>query len=311
MNHKSKFQTLLEQKSLIILDGGLATELEANGHDLNSSLWSAGLLLNHPQAIIDAHLAYLYAGAKIITTATYQASIDGFADIGLSTEQAKKLMLEAVILAEKAVAEYRRNRSPTSSPLIAASIGPYGAYLADGSEYNGHYQVEDFTLVEFHEARLMLLDNSGADILGCETIPSSQEAQVLSRLLNNVHTPAWISFSCCDDRHLNDGTDIEQAAELFADHPKVLAIGINCTAPNYISELVKRIKSVITDKSIIVYPNSGELYDAGSKSWVSTSESGIFSKLAHSWYRQGVQIIGGCCRIGPEHIKAIEAALIP
>lgn len=309
MNQNSKFQTMLEETRLIILDGGLATELEAHGHDLNTKLWSAGLLLKHPQAIIDAHHAYLNAGAQIITTATYQASIDGFADIGLPADKAKKLMLEAVMLARKAVTECSRNQPFSCSALIAASVGPYGAYLADGSEYSGRYQVNDHTLIDFHRPRLMLLDNSGADILGCETIPSIQEAQVLAELLNDVQTPAWVSFSCCDAQHLNDGTDIEQAAGLFSDHPKVLAIGMNCTAPNYISELVERIKPVISDKSIIVYPNSGELYDASSKSWVSTNASGIFSQLAHSWYQQGVQIIGGCCRIGPQLIKSIESEL--
>lgn len=311
MNHKSKFQTLLEQNGLIILDGGLATELEANGHNLNTPLWSAGLLQDHPQAIIDAHLSYLNAGAQIITTATYQASIDGFTGMGLSAEQAKNLILEAVQLAQKAAAEFGRNQTSKYSPLIAASIGPYGAYLADGSEYKGRYQVGRSELTGFHQPRLTLLDSSGADILGCETIPSLLEARVLAELLTTVQTPAWISFSCGDGGHLNDGTRIELAAGLFADHPNVLAIGINCTAPDFISELVKRIKSVITGKSIIVYPNSGELYDADTKSWLSTSEAGVFSKLAQSWYQQGVQVIGGCCRIGPEQIKTIKSALRP
>ena len=309
MEQKSKFKNLLESGDLIILDGGLATELEAKGHDLNTSLWSAGLLLNNPQAIIDAHLAYLNAGAQIITTATYQASIKGFISIGLSADQAEKLMLDAVKLAQTAIARYCQQNPGSSKPLIAASIGPYGAYLADGSEYKGDYQVDNLTLTDFHRSRLRLLDNSDADILGCETIPSYPEAQVLAELLNQMQTPAWVSFSCGDGQHLNDGSDIKQAAALFEDHANVLAIGINCTAPKYISELVAQIKSEISGKSVIVYPNSGELYDGVSKSWVSTDDAAGFYQLVDLWQQMGVQIVGGCCRIGPALIKSIKTGL--
>ncbi len=309
MNRKSRFETLLALRRPVILDGGLATELEASGHDLGTSLWSAALLMNQPQAIVDAHLAYLHAGAQIILTATYQASIDGFIAVGMSKQQAKKMMLDAVRLAQRAVSEHCKIQPATYPPLIAASIGPYGAYLADGSEYRGNYQVEDHVLAEFHLPRLTLLDHSGVDILGCETIPSFQEARVLAEQLKDVHTPAWISFSCSDKQHLNDGTRIEQAAGLFAAHPNVHAIGINCTAPAYIGELVERINSVVRNKSIIVYPNSGELYDTVNKTWVSTDDSQVFNNLAHSWFQQGVQIVGGCCRIGPEQIKALVSDL--
>ena len=309
MKRDSKITTLLKQGTPIILDGGLATQLEASGYDLNTPLWSAGLLLNHPQAIIDAHLAYLVAGAQIITTATYQASINGFINIGLTEHQAKKLMLDAVELAQKAVARYRQSQPMSGTPLIAASIGPYGAYLADGSEYKGDYGVDDHTLAEFHLPRLTLLDNSSAEILGCETIPSYQEARLLAELLKQMQTPAWVSFSCQDAEHLNDGSDIKQAARLFKDHPNVFAIGINCTAPKYISDLVAQIKSLAPEKSIIVYPNSGELYDGLSKSWISTDDDGGFGQLAHLWHRQGAQIIGGCCRIGPALINTLKTGL--
>ena len=309
MNEKKGFESLIAQKQPIILDGGLATELQSIGHDLNTPLWSAALLLDQQQSITDAHLAYLNAGAKIITTATYQASMDGFAAKGVSTDECKKLMLDAVVLAQSAVEQYCLNHPDSTPPVIAASIGPYGAFLADGSEYRGQYEVSDAVLVDFHQPRLKLLDDSAADVFACETIPSFQEAEVLAELLVDLQTPAWISFSCRDSQHLNDGTDIKQAASLFAGHANVLAIGINCTAPDYISGLVAEIKSVAPDKSIIVYPNAGQLYDAVNKSWESTTDPVFFSKLVQRWYHQGVQIIGGCCQIGPEQIKTISMEL--
>ena len=309
MNEKTRFETLIAQNQPIILDGGLATELQANGHNLDTQLWSAALLLDQPQSIADAHLAYLNAGANIITTATYQASKDGFAAMGVSADQCEKLMLDAVALAQSAVAKYSLCHPESSSPVIAASIGPYGAYLADGSEYRGQYQLSDTALADFHLPRLKLLDNSAADVFACETIPSFSEAKVLAELLIDLQTPAWISFSCRDGQHLNDGTDIKQAASLFANHPNVLAVGVNCTAPDYISDLVAAMKSLISDKSIIVYPNAGQIYDALSKSWESTTDPIFFSKLVQRWYHQGVQIIGGCCQIGPSQIKTITKEL--
>lgn len=309
MYDKKKFRALLDQQTVIILDGGLATELEANGYDLDTPLWSASLLLEDPGAIVDAHLAYLDAGAQIITTATYQASVSGFEHSGLSTRQADDLMIRAVCLAETAVTRHGQSHPRTGVPLVAASIGPYGAYLADGSEYKGHYGVDNHALAEFHRSRLNLLDNSPADILGCETIPSLQEAQVLAELLMTTRTPAWVSFSCRDARHLNDGSTISQAAGVFAAHPNVLAIGVNCTAPGYISGLIEQIKSAVPEKSIIVYPNSGEMYDAASKSWISTDRAPELIRLARSWHNQGAQIIGGCCRIGPEMIATLKAGL--
>ncbi len=307
MNISKAFTKLIAHGNPVILDGGLATELEHQGFDLGSELWSAELLINNPQAIIDAHLAYLNAGAQIITTASYQATIDGFIALGLSREQGKSAIANSVDLACQARILYKEMHSQ-SKPLIAASIGPYGAYLSDGSEYSGNYDVGKNTLREFHEERLLILDHSDADVLACETIPSFAEATVLHDLLLETGTPAWISFSCRDGQHLNDGTRVGQAAKLFANHPIVLAVGINCTAPGYISPLIQALKQAAPSKAIAVYPNSGELYDANTKSWGHLDQPVDLANAAIRWHKRGAGILGGCCRIGPRQIMAIARA---
>lgn len=307
MKHKTAFSELLKSKSPIILDGGLSNELEALGMDLNNTLWSASVLQHNPEAIIKAHLNYLNAGADIIITSSYQASAPGFKAVGVPEDQARKLITLSVTLAEQAVTDFMMDKPSTQRrPLIAASVGPYGATMADGSEYHGNYGLSDQALREFHQERLVLLDQTAAGILACETIPSLQEAKILHDLLSEAKTPAWISFSCKDGAHANDGTAIEEIAALFADHAKVLATGVNCTAPQYADELVSRIKKAAPDKAVIVYPNSGEHYDATDKTWHGTVDPTACALAARSWHSSGATLIGGCCRMGPDHISAMK-----
>jgi homocysteine S-methyltransferase len=309
---KTAFLSRIEDNSVIFLDGGLSNQLEAQGLDLNHQLWSANVLLNNPQAIIDAHVHYLTAGAHCIITASYQASIMGFNKLGLSQHQAQTAISLSVELARQAIDQHMHSQdSPALRPLIAASIGPYGAHLADGSEYHGNYGVDEKQLSNFHQARLDLLDQSCADVLACETLPSLQEAKVLAQLLLKVNTPAWISFSCLNGQQLNDGSAIEDAALLFAQHPKVVAIGVNCTSAQYINELITRIKSVVNNKAIVVYPNAGQTFDATTKTWHGTSSPLSCAHAAKSWIDAGATIIGGCCRMGPEHIKAMKRSIMP
>jgi len=292
----------------LLIDGGLSNQLEDQGFDLNHKLWSAKLLDSEPDAIVEAHLAYLEAGARCITTASYQASIPGFLSIGVDKIKAESLILKSVELAEIAINRFKAN---DFKPLIAASIGPYGAYLADGSEYDGNYGVFDKTLREFHEHRISLLDSSNADILACETIPSFQETVVLTELLKDSKTPAWISFSCKDEYHINDGTSIIKCLELLSDVPNIFAVGINCTNPNFISGLIEQIKLHSGDKKIIAYPNSGELYNSISKSWQGLPKNKSFTIMVKEWLELGADIIGGCCRIGPSEINSISKLIYP
>jgi homocysteine S-methyltransferase len=289
----------------LVIDGGLSNQLESQGYDLNHWLWSARLLDSKPEAIKQAHLAYLEAGARCIITSSYQASIPGFMDLGHDRATAEALILKSVTIAQEAIKYFGTSHPNSYRPLVAASIGPYGACMADGSEYRGHYGLSDEELTEFHEPRIELLDTSGADFFACETMPSFQEAKVLSEILKNTKKQAWVSFSCKDEGHLNDGTPIQDCAEFFAYHPGVFAIGVNCTAPKYISTLIRVIKEVSGDKKVVVYPNSGEIYHAASKTWSGSSDLSFCQLMANEWLDLGADIIGGCCRMGPEYIKSI------
>lgn len=309
---------LLRDGGMLLLDGGLATELEAHGHNINNALWSASLLLSQPRAIVDAHRAYLDAGAQCITSASYQASRSGLVAAGHSAADADRLIQSSVDLARRAVDEYllenmagKMDNDPDvpRRPLVAASIGPYAAVQHDGSEYTGIYRADRDDLIALHRDRLTLLDRSGADVLAVETIPNAMELEVLSELLLEVRTPAWISFCCRDDAHLSDGTSVAAAASLFAKHPAVFAIGINCTSPSYAVTLIRSIRAAAPAKAIVVYPNSGEKFDAQSKTWHGTVTPLQCAQAALEWRKAGASLIGGCCRMGPPHIAAMAEAL--
>lgn len=295
----------------LVIDGGLSNVLEAYGCDLNHPLWTARLLVEHPDLIVRAHLDYLQSGAQCITTSTYQASIPGLMKAGFSRTETEHLLLKSVQLAKDAVELAMDSGCMSSNPIVAASIGPYGAYLADGSEYRGDYRISDPELKAFHRDRLQILDGSEADVLACETIPSFQEARILSDILKSLKKPSWISFSCKDEKYISDGTPIEKCIALFEHHPKVFAVGVNCTAPRFISELIRRIKALETRNKIIVYPNSGEVYHASTKSWLGISEPESFLALTREWVEIGADIVGGCCRIGPQHIQLIRNIFTP
>ncbi|MDH4058361.1 MAG: homocysteine S-methyltransferase [Cyclobacteriaceae bacterium] len=293
----------------LLIDGGLSNELERQGCDLNHKLWSASMLAGNPEAIINAHLAYLKAGAQCITTSSYQATLPGFMQLGYDQTTAEAMIIKTVTLAEEAIKRFEALGNNTSGLFIAASIGPYGAYLSDGSEYRGNYDVSDAILFDFHMPRIKLLDETNAHFFACETIPSFQEAKVLAEILKQTKKPAWITFSCKDDKHINDGTPISECASLLKDHPNVFAIGVNCTAPQHISGLVKELKANAGSKRIVVYPNSGEVFQAKTKTWLGLADPNAFASMSQEWISLGVDIMGGCCRIGPDHIRKMNDAL--
>lgn len=297
------FLTTLQRDGPVLLDGGLATQLESQGCDIKDELWSAGLLCTNSDAIVTAHRAFLDAGAECISTASYQASREGFAKKGIGEHEADNLMLFSVELAKKARAEAR------SEALIAVSLGPYGAMLNDGSEYRGDYGVSTATLHDFHAQRIGVLDRSDADVLALETVPSFDEAKVIAELLNDCSMPAWVSFSCKDEAHICDGTLLADAASLFSAHSNVKAIGINCTPPQFVPALVDVIRRSVPDAHILAYPNSGETYDSSDGSWTGTVTPGDCAIAAKSWVAAGARLVGGCCRMGPVHIAAMADAL--
>ncbi|MGI9223959.1 MAG: homocysteine S-methyltransferase [Woeseiaceae bacterium] len=307
---KTAFANAIDSPGPILLDGGLATQLEAQGCDIGNSLWSASLLAGNTQTIVDASRAYLDAGAECIATASYQASREGFTTLGFSASEADALMLLSVDLAKRARDEfYSDNPACERGVLIAASIGPYGAALHDGSEYSGRYEAGADELHAFHADRLSLFDDSDADVLALETIPSLTEAKVLCELLRCCKTPAWVSFSCRDERHISDGTPVAEVAGLFGNHPTVLAIGVNCTPPQYVPSLIRILRRTLPEKATLAYPNSGETYDVTSNSWSGTVAPRDCATAAASWVSTGAKLVGGCCRMGPTHIRAMATKL--
>jgi len=301
--------SILDIQPALVIDGALATELESRGYDLKDDLWSAKILLEQPEAIKQLHYDYFKAGADCVITASYQATVEGFMKRGLNKEEAINLIKKSVKLALEARDEFwadEANRVGRVKPFVAASVGPYGAYLADGSEYRGNYGLTEEQLIEFHRPRMRALIEAGADLLACETIPSPIEARALVKLLGEFQgVSAWISFSCKDEAHVCEGESLEMCIRQIEASPQVAAVGVNCTSPKFIPALIHEAKKA-TDKPILVYPNSGESYSAEKKDWNNDPVYESFGDEAKEWREAGARMIGGCCRTSPDDIHTIS-----
>ncbi len=304
------FRPFLDRCGVVILDGGLATELERGGADLHDPLWSAKALLEMPDLVRKVHAAYFVAGADVATTATYQASFAGFARRGLDAEASADLMRLSVRLAQEARESFWSDPAQHTGrlrPLIAASIGCYGAVLHDGSEYRGDYGLTCAQLEDFHRPRVEVLARSGADLLACETIPCQVEAEALVRLLAEFQVPAWMSFSCADDRHVCHGESLADCIAAAAACEQVVAVGINCTSPRFVSRLLHSLASV-THKDLLVYPNRGDIWEAPAQCWVPGPDSvSDWGQAAREWHASGARILGGCCRTTTDDIQRLAA----
>jgi homocysteine S-methyltransferase len=297
----------LDLSGLHVLDGGMATELERKGFNLAGPLWSAHVLDTSPQAIAAVHCDYLEAGADCLLTASYQVSAEGFRQIGRDSpdDAAADALRASVAIAEMARSEYR-----ASSPRkvwIAASLGPYGAMLHNGAEYHGNYTCSFDDLVGFHSRRVAILAETNADFLAFESIPSLKEAKAIVTALNQrPDVPACLTFTCRDAAHVSHGERLRECTELLDTEPQVIGIGVNCTPPGLIAGLIGEVAQA-TAKPIIVYPNSGEQWDAQHHCWHGEEQIQEFGELARRWRSAGAQWIGGCCRTGPEHVRAVTA----
>mgnify|MGYP003588141467 FL=1 len=301
---------LLKQYPALVVDGALATELERRGCDLRDPLWSAKALIETPDLIRQVHQDYFAAGADIAITASYQATIGGFMRRGLNQAESVDLLQRSVRLAREARDAFWAepvHRIDRPRPLVAASVGPYGAFLANGSEYRGDYGLSEAQLMDFHRPRLAALLEADPDLLACETIPCLAEAQALVRLLTEFPNAwAWISFSAGDEAHICHGETFSECAAWLDGCPQVAAVGINCTAPGYLPALIRAARAV-TEKPIVVYPHSGETWQADRHCWQGVSVGATFAAAAEVWYAEGATLIGGCCRTTPDHIRAIAA----
>ena len=285
----------------VVLDGGLSTELEARGHDVSSALWSARLLRDDPEAIVAAHAAFAAAGAQVATTASYQATFAGFGDAGMDRAETARLITSSVALA--------RRGAPDG--WVAGSVGPYGAMLADGSEYTGAY-VEAVGVRElraFHRPRMAVLADASADVLACETIPAAAEAEALLAEAADLRVPVWLSLTTVvgDDGVVRTRRG-EPAAEVFAmaaGVDEVVAVGVNCTDPAGVPAAVAAARA--SGKPVVVYPNSGEGWDAAARRWTGTP--GLPDDAVRTWLDDGARLVGGCCRVGPADIARLAAAV--
>ncbi|MGW0576288.1 homocysteine S-methyltransferase [Streptomyces sp. NPDC002920] len=290
--------------SAVVLDGGMSNQLASAGHDLSDELWSARLLAERPEAITEAHLAYFEAGANVAITASYQATFEGFAKRGIAHEEAARLLALSVELAREA-ARQARGKGVTRPLWVAASVGPYGAMLADGSEYRGRYGLSVEQLERFHRPRLEVLAAAAPDVLALETVPDAEEAQALLRAVRGLGVPAWLSYTVDGDR-TRAGQPLEEAFALAADADEVIAVGVNCCAPDDVDAAVATAARV-TGKPVVVYPNSGESWDAGARAWKGSSTFTPEQVLV--WRESGARLIGGCCRVGPEAVASIARTL--
>jgi homocysteine S-methyltransferase len=292
-----------------VIDGGLATELEYRGASIEGPLWSAHVLEDEPDKVAAVHRAYIQAGAQCIATASYQVSRMGYAECGLPPERADAALLRSVSIARAVAAEF-----PSRRILIAASLGPYGAALHNGAEYHGNYNCSHADLVRFHRERIEVLaapvGPEAPDLLAFETIPSLDEAQAIAEALAPWPSlPIWISFSCRDGAHVSHGEPVSECAAFAASLPQIAAVGVNCVPPSWIPQLIAQLRAA-SAKPVLVYPNSGERWDADHRSWTGATDPAHFGASAKAWFAAGAAIVGGCCRTRPIHIRQVaESAL--
>ncbi|MFF7196578.1 homocysteine S-methyltransferase [Streptomyces sp. NPDC008079] len=282
----------------LVLDGGLSNQLADQGCDLSDPLWSARLLADASEQIEAAHTAYVRAGARVLITSSYQATYEGFARRGIGRAEASALLTRSVELA-------RRAGAGRTDVRVAASVGPYGAMLADGSEYRGRYGLSVRELERFHRPRIETLAAAGPDVLALETVPDTDEAEAMLRAAEGTGVPVWLSYTVDGDR-TRAGQPLADAFAVAAGRDEVIAVGVNCCAPADADHAVEAAATV-TGKPVVVYPNSGEHWDAGLRRW---DGAATFSPArVTAWERSGARLIGGCCRVGPARISALSKVL--
>ena len=305
---KATIHNVLNQNIIMVIDGSMATALEALGANTKSSLWTAAALAEQPELVKQVHLDYFRSGADCGITCSYQATIPGLMAHGYTEAQAEKLIADSVRLFLEARDEWWEAEGSAQGrvyPVCLAGIGPYGAYLADGSEYRGNYGVSDQVLYDFHRRRMEILVEAGADVLLIETQPSLKEVLIETEIAEDLGAKYWVSFSCRDGLHINEGDLIRDCvAELTKGHPGLKMIGVNCTKPEYIVSLIQEIKSV-TGMPVGVYPNSGLIYDPETKTWSVPEGQMDFSSYAFSYMKAGASAVGGCCTTNAEHIRQV------
>ena len=311
MTRPDLLDRFLTRQPFAVLDGGLATELEREGMDLFDPIWSAKALLEAPAKVQAVHRDYLVAGADIIATASYQATIPGLMAKGLSAAKAAAVIQSSVVLARRARDEFvAAGLTPDrQAPLVAGSVGSYGAYRHDGSEYTGDYRLTDREYKDFHRPRLQLLAEAGVDLIACETIPTRREGEVLADLLESFGgPPGWVSFTAKDEVRIADGSAFADCVASISGAQSVLAVGINCSPLGLVAGLFERARSVAS-KPFVAYPNAGGVFHADTGQWIGDPNAEELPEMVPRWVALGAKLIGGCCRAGPAAIAGIRQRL--
>ena len=286
------------------IDGGLSGELEKRGHDLSDKLWSARLLRDAPAAIAQVHQDYVNSGGGVLITASYQASRMGFMATGMTADQADDLMRLSISLAKDVAA-----KAP-EKVWVAASVGPYGAVLGGGQEYVGNYGVAHIDLVKFHRERIAVLASANPDLFACETIPDLDEVRALVEVLADYpDIPAWITMSAQDGNSTCAGQGIGHLAELVSKTPSVVAVGVNCTKPEFVTSLLRQLATK-TSLPLVVYPNAGRVWDGLNMCWIGEGHDKLPKQIVSEWVKAGAKLIGGCCGLGPDAITQLDSDLV-
>jgi homocysteine S-methyltransferase len=276
-----------------VVDGGLSTALEELGHHLDGALWTAQAVIDRPELIVAAHRRFVEAGADVVITSSYQASVDGFVRAGLDAAAARAALASTTELARRSGARF-----------VAASVGPFGAYLADGSEYRGTYAASWDEVRAYHRGKLEVLADTGADVIGVETIPTLTEAEiVLDELARLGSPPAWLTFTCADAARTCGGEPLADVIAAVERAPSLVAVGVNCTDPRYVTPLLVAARAAI-DLPFVVYPNHGRAWDAEAKCWIGDGDADL-AERAQEWVALGARLIGGCCGVGADGVRAI------
>ena len=281
----------------VVLDGGFATALEARGHDLSGVLWSARLLHDAPEEVVAVHRSFVDAGAEVVIGASYQASHAGYVRAGLTTGQCDADLDASVRLAREGA---------DGRALVAASVGPWGAHLADGSEYTGYPDVTRAQLRDFHARRLERLVAAGPHLVAVETLPELLEAEVVVDLLREIapDLPYWVSFSAARGARLTGGAPFAEAVQVVGG--PAVAVGVNCTAPQHVEVLLSSAQASVP---FVVYPNAGAVYDPHSKTWTDEGSAEFSPATLARWQELGARYLGGCCGIGADGIRGVAQAV--
>lgn len=305
----NKIEQILNEYPFVIIDGGLATELEKKGFELKDNLWSAKIIAEAPDAVRDVHLSYLNAGADCIITSSYQATVPGFIAAGYSRTEAVDLIAKSVRIAADSINLFRESSPDMSKrpePFIAAAAGCYGSFLADGSEYRGDYHLEINGYKNFHRVRVDILAEAGAEIIAFETFPSMEEAAAVAELMDEYDNLSyWIVFTIQNPLLTSHGDNFKECIKLLSGKKNIAAYGVNCSPPEFVAPLLDSLDAGLK-KKFVVYPNSGEYYNTDCSCWKDDATVGDYRKLSEEWYNKGARLIGGCCRTGPEDTFKIK-----